>query len=238
MSLAIGSSRPILAPKVTLYIQNVPSTDNIQHSFLTPFSPASYHKHCLAQSGLRFNPPNCRTMPLISFSKPRSKKSPTAISSLSSNQTIPAGPSTTTSSFHVNPSSTASLSISPKGSRSLGRTKDRFSKAFTFSLESFNVAGSIRGRSKPIQDINNNFSSHSISHSHTTYTGYEDEEYGEPDVEAEEIRPPSGLGRTATTLEFNDDSIDIERSDPIFTSLSRPSIKVGTNVLGYYFTKS
>lgn len=41
-----------------------------------------------------------------------------------------------------------------------------------------------------------------------SYAGYEDEDYGEPDVEAEEIRPPSGLGRAATVLEFNDSVVN------------------------------
>ncbi|GJJ13158.1 hypothetical protein Clacol_007409 [Clathrus columnatus] len=137
------------------------------------------------------------------------------LSSSSGPQAAAVGSST--SSIHLNAPSTTSLSRSYLGSQSLRRNKDRFSKAFTFSLESFNVVGSIRGRSKPIPNLINNISSQSIPQSHTTYAGYEDDEYGEPEVEAEEIRPPSGLGRTASILEFN--SNVIEKSNRTSTSV-------------------
>ena len=37
----------------------------------------------------------------------------------------------------------------------------------------------------------------------SVYSGYEDEEYGEPEADAEEIRRPSGLGKRASLADMD-----------------------------------
>jgi hypothetical protein len=85
------------------------------------------------------------------------------------------------------------------------RGRDRASKAFTFSLDPFSVVASFRTRPKIRGAIptlihpESGLGSRPVSHqSQSVYSGYGDEDYGEPEVDAEEIRKPSGLGRRAS----------------------------------------
>lgn len=90
------------------------------------------------------------------------------------------------------------------------RSRDsRASKSFTFSLDPFSVVASIRTRPKSRGGLSvihpdSGLSSRTVSHkSQSVYSGYEDEDYGEPEVDAEEIRRPSGLGRRASLTDIS-----------------------------------
>ncbi|KAF8509883.1 hypothetical protein BU17DRAFT_98609 [Hysterangium stoloniferum] len=124
-------------------------------------------------------------MPLVTLSKILSKPShASTFDSTSTSSSASKQPALKTMGI----SSAASLSTS-----SVGRSKgDRFSRAFTFSL-----VASIRRRPKSSLSSNILHSDRDLESTDfsSAYVGYEDDDYGEPDVEAEEIRRPSGLGR-------------------------------------------
>lgn len=104
--------------------------------------------------------------------------------------------------------SNKSSAIPKQGRASTGGDRDGTPKAFTFSLDSFNVVASFRTRPKTrsiYPHSEGDLTSRPDSHqSQSAYSGYEDEEYGEPEVDAEEIRRPSGLGRRASLTDITE----------------------------------
>ncbi|KAF8577515.1 hypothetical protein K439DRAFT_1639670 [Ramaria rubella] len=149
-------------------------------------------------------------MPLVAFSKILSSKSPRDLQ-FDQVSTSSAHPSP---SFHSRSGSTTPTSskkspdFNQGSSSSPSKRKDRFSRAFTFNLDPFNVIASLRGRSKLrsvyAEPPANTNSTSVCAQSQTVFSGYEDAEYGEPEADAEEIRRPSGLGRRASVADYSE----------------------------------
>ncbi|KAF8516503.1 hypothetical protein JB92DRAFT_3114157 [Gautieria morchelliformis] len=151
-------------------------------------------------------------MPLVTFSKilaskafarySQSYSSDTSGAQHLGNSSLIKGPKSPPRAVSSSGSRSSTPGKSPKQSKeNTGRNRVRGSKIFT-SLDPFNVVASFRTRSKIKGEQSlpeSSLSSLPVSHqSLSLYSGYEDEEYGEPEVDAEEIRRPSGLGRRAS----------------------------------------
>lgn len=148
-------------------------------------------------------------MPFATFSRIVSSKLPASNVQFSAPDTLENSPQYLTASpskkFSRSPPSPRgfmkrSTHPKPKKETGLKRNKDRDSDAWTF-FDPFNVLTSFRARSKSkgaeAEAVPQSCSKTLSGHKYSSYSGYDDEDYGEPQAEAEEIRRPSGLGERA-----------------------------------------